>query len=641
MSAVTDQAADSVPHVSTSSPERTPIDRDALLAKVTAYGVEPSYVDAFQVVRELPDSTLEWLAGEFAEAGPLRQPIIATPGRWHPELHGVVEFDDGRFLHVEGALPLDSVGYHRLRTPLGEERMVLCAPDRFRVPRRSFGWSVQLYDARTESSWGIGDFADLARIAEAAWETGAGFMLVCPLHAGNLGTHPMASPYSPTSREWLQVLYIAIDDVPGADLVDLTDLREQGLALNAERIIDRGAVWALKSAALQRIWTAIDREPGRAFRHWEAMQGEGLQVFATFMALADELGLPWQTWPAEYSNPDSPAVAAWAARPENAERIAFHRWMQWLADSQLGEAARQGVDLVADIAVGFDGGGADAWRWQDMLVFDAEVGCPPDRHNRDGQRWGLPAFNPAALVASDFAPFVAMVRSSLRHARAIRIDHVMQLWRLFWVPQAGSPAAGGYVRYPSDALLAILRIEADRAGAWVVGEDMGTVPDYVQPTMADIDMLGYRAACRVPISMFTVNTFGATGTHDHATIAGILTGQDPRDMVSVGKSIDPEAEDQRRRTLAAEAGLAYKDEYTDEEIAKAIVARCSSVANSASRVVVFNLEDAAAVRERPNMPGTIDQWPNWRIALPMPADRLLRTPLARSIAATARATRHI
>jgi 4-alpha-glucanotransferase len=197
------------------------------------------------------------------------------------------------------------------------------------------------------------------------------------------------------------------------------------------------------------------------------------------------------------------------------------------------------------------------------------------------------------------------------------------------------------VRYPHDALLAILRIEADRAGAWVVGEDMGTVPENVQPMMADIDMLGYRAACRVPISMFTVNTLGATGTHDHATIAGILTGQDPRDMVSVGKSIDPDAEVQRKHTLALEAGLEVKDDYTDDEIATAVVARCASVANSASRVVVFNLEDVAAVRERPNMPGTIDQWPNWRWALPIDADELLREPLAVSIAATARATRHL
>lgn len=617
------------------------MNRHELLAQVTAYGVEPSYVDAFQVVKELPDTTLEWLAGEFAGQGPMEPPLIATPGRWHPELHGVVEFDDGRYLHVEGALPLDSVGYQRLREPLGKERLVLCAPDRFRVPRRSFGWSVQLYAARTSQSWGIGDYADLASIARVATETGAGFLLICPLHAGNLGSHPMSSPYSPTSREWLQVLYIAIDEVPGAELVDIADLRSAGLALNDERLIERSAVWALKSEALTRIWVALGRDPGAAYCHWVDSQGEGLTQFATFMALADSHGLPWQTWPEDLRHPGSEAVARWAAEPDNAERIAFHCWLQWLADQQLAEASRQGIDLVADIAVGFDGGGADAWCWQDLLVFDAEVGCPPDRHNRDGQRWGLPAFNPAALVQADFAPFIAMVRASLRHAKAMRIDHVMQLWRLFWVPQSGSPSAGGYVRYPHDALLAILRIEADRAGAWVVGEDMGTVPENVQPMMADIDMLGYRAACRVPISMFTVNTLGATGTHDHATIAGILTGQDPRDMVSVGKSIDPDAEEQRKRTLALEAGLEFKDDYSVEEIATAVVARCASVANSASRVVVFNLEDVAAVRERPNMPGTIEQWPNWRWALPIDADELLRSPLAVSIAATARATRHL
>ena len=617
------------------------MDRNALLAQVMAYGVEPSYVDAFQSVRELPDETLQWLAAEFAGQPPLEHPIIATPGRWHPDLHGFVAFDDGRYLHVEGALPLDSVGYQRIQDASGRHRLVLCAPERFHVPRRSFGWSVQLYAARTDQSWGIGDYDDLRQIAVAAAETGAGFVLTCPLHAGNLGTHPMASPYSPTSREWLQVLYIAVDRVPGSELVDLDDLRTAGQGLNALRLIDRPSVWEIKSQALQRIWSALGGDPGHAYRHWIAQQGQGLIDFATFMALADVHGLPWQRWPSQFRHPSGAEIKEWAAQPEHADRIAFHCWLQWLADAQLAHASVQGVDLVADIAVGFDGGGADAWRWQDVLVFDAEVGCPPDRHNRDGQRWGLPAFNPAGLIACDFAPFISMVRSSLRHARALRIDHVMQLWRLFWVPQAGSPAAGGYVRYPHDALLAILRIEADWAGAWVVGEDMGTVPDYVQPMMQDIDMLGYRAACRVPISTFSVNTLGATGTHDHATIAGILTGQDPRDMLSVGKSIDAEAEVQRQASLAAEAGLPVRESYTQAEINTAIVARCASVANSASRVVVFNLEDAAGVRERPNMPGTVEEWPNWSWALPIPADVLLHSPLATAIATTARATRKL
>lgn len=611
--------------------------REQMLGFVSARGVQPSFFDAFDIERQIPDTTLAWLYEEFQKQTDVPAPLIASPGRWHPELRGEISLGDGRELTVDGILPVDAVGYHVLRHPYGDTRLVLSAPERLNTPQRSFGWSIQLYDARTEKSWGIGDFADLATLCRLASKTGAGFVLVCPLHAGNLGPHPMASPYSPTSREWLQVLYISIDLIRTG--VDVSDLRERARALNADRIIDRGAVWALKREALLRIWEGQGRSGGADCDEWVATQGEGLQKFATFMAMSESLGLPWQTWDEPFRHPDTPEVREWAAA--NADTIAFHAWLQFLCDKQFGRASRQGVDIVADIAVGFDGGGFDAWHWQDILVFAAEVGCPPDRHNRDGQRWGLPAFSPTGLISVNFLPFIGMVRSALRHARGLRIDHVMQLWRLFWVPPVGGAAEGAYVRYPNDALLAIIRIEAARTNAWVVGEDMGTVPEYVRPTMEDIDMLGYRAACRVPTSMFTVNTFGATGTHDHATIAGILLGTDPQDMLSVGKSIDADAERERQRALAREAGLPEDGPYTEAQVQQAILARCASVADSESRVVVFNLEDAAAVPERPNMPGTTTQWPNWSRALPRPADQVLTGELANAIAAYANRTRRI
>lgn len=612
------------------------LSREHMLDYVSARGVQPSFFDAFDIERQIPEKTLEWLYEVFSTEGNSRQPIIATPGKWHPELYGRISLGDGRVMDIDGILPVDAVGYHALHLPDGHTQLVLAAPDRLNTPPRSYGWSIQLYSARTELSWGIGDYADLARLAQIAGHKGAGFVLICPLHAGNLGAHPQASPYSPTSREWLQVMYIAIDEIETG--ADLSDLRDQALALNAERIIDRSKVWPLKLEALRRIWEAAGRTGGEECDAWVAHRGEDLRNFATFMALSDTLGLPWQTWDEQWRRPDSPAVQAWMA--ENEDEVAFHSWLQYLCDEQLGHASRQGVDLVADIAVGFDGGGFDAWNWQDVLVFDAEVGCPPDRHNRDGQRWGLPAFSPTGLASVGFLPFIHMVRSALRHAKGLRIDHVMQLWRLFWVPDSG-PAEGAYVRYPHDALLAIVRIEASRRGAWAVGEDMGTVPEYVRPMMDDIDMLGYRAACRVPTSMFTVNTMGATGTHDHATIAGILLGTDPNDMVRVGKSVDWDAEYAKQKALALEAGLPEDGPYSQEQVHQAVLARCASVANSASRVVVFNLEDAAAVPERPNMPGTVTQWPNWSWALPQPADKVLNGPLATQIIAEAEKTRHI
>ena len=607
--------------------------REHMLDYVSARGVQPSFFDAFDVERQIPDDTLEWLYDEFSSISDTPSPIIATPGRWHPDLHGRIRLSDGREFDIDGTLPIDGIGYHTLRTPDGASRLVLGAPERLATPPRTFGWSIQLYDARTDGSWGIGDFADLTRLCRLAARGGAGFVLVCPLHAGNLGPHPMSSPYSPSSREWLQVLYISVDAIRTD--VDLSDLRARGKALNADRIIDRSAVWALKREALRRIWDAQGRDGGTLCNDWVAQQGEDLRMFAAFMAMSEEFGLPWQTW--EWQHPDEPGARAWMEAHH--DEIAFHSWLQWLADKQLGRASRQGVDIVADIAVGFDGGGFDAWRWQDILVFDAEVGCPPDRHNRDGQRWGLPAFSPTGLAAANFLPFIRMVRSALRYAKGLRIDHVMQLWRLFWVPPTGGPAQGAYVRYPHDALLAIIRIEAERTHAWVVGEDMGTVPEYVRPMMQEIDMLGYRAACRVPVSMFTVNTFGATGTHDHATIAGILRGTDPHDMERVGKSVDWPAERERQRALALEAGLPEEGPYTDAQVEEAIVARARTVAESSSRVVVFNLEDAAAVQERPNMPGTTTQWPNWSLALPRPADQVMVSPLAQRIVAIANETR--
>lgn len=609
--------------------------RDQMLDYVSTRGVQPSFFDAFDIERQIPENTLEWLYELFLAQTDTLPPIIATPGRWHPDLHGHITLGDGREMNIEGILPIDAIGYHALHLPNGQTQLVFGAPEKLATPPRSFGWSIQLYAARTERSWGIGDFGDLAKLSKLAGHSGAGFVLTCPLHAGNMGSDPLASPYSPSSREWLQVLYIAVDKIPTT--ADLSDLREQALALNAERIIDRSKVWPIKREALRRIWEANGSTGGEDCDDWVKQRGQSLRNFAAFMALSDELGLPWQTWDTKWSRPDSPAVLEWMSN--NEDEIAFQSWLQFICDQQLGVAANQGVDLVADIAVGFDGGGFDAWNWQDILVFTAEVGCPPDRHNRDGQRWGLPAFSPTGLAAVGFLPFIHMVRSALVHAKALRIDHVMQLWRLFWVPQVGGPSEGAYVRYPSDALLAIVRIEASRSGAWTVGEDMGTVPEYVRPTMEDIDMLGYRAACRVPTSMFTINTMGATGTHDHATIAGILLGTDPQDMERIGKSVDWDAEHKKQRDLAEEAGLPLEGPYTPEQVEQAVVARCASVANSASRVVVFNLEDAAAVAERPNMPGTIDQWPNWCLSLPIPADKVLTGKLAQQIAAEARKTR--
>jgi 4-alpha-glucanotransferase len=595
---------------------------------LAAYGVQPGYRDGWGVDRGLPDNTAAALRAHIASRPTPLPALIATPGRFHPDLVGEITYEDGTTAPIAGIVDRD--GYHVLRSPSGARRLVIAAPEYLPQPRRQWGFAVQLYAARSRDSWGIGDFRDLAMIARSARAAGAGNILISPVNANPPEEHQQNSPYSPTSREWYNLLHIAPGAAPGAELVDLSKLAGKGRALNSRRRIDRDVVWTLKRTALERIWSVVRDDLPLEYLEFEAAAGDGLRRFATFCAIVDRHGMPWWEWPADLRHPDSPAVEALAA--QQADRVRFYSWCQWVADRQFADACASGVDIVVDLPVGFDAGGADAWVWQDLCAFDFEVGCPPDPHNTEGQKWGLPPIDPQALVAADFAPFVAMVRAGLRHAAALRMDHVMQLWRLFWVPQEGA-AAGAYLTYPVDALLAVLRVEACRAGAWVVGEDMGTVADGVRETMVSIGMLGYRTSMRSEPAGNPEGTMAAAQTHDQATIVGLITGSDLADMVAIGKGHDAHHIAETRRELLADAALPEDAPSTPEVFTAAIEAAYRKLAASPSRIVLATLDDAAAVAERPNMPGTIDEWPNWRIGLPLPVEELFRAPLTASLAA--------
>ncbi|HEY3437799.1 MAG TPA: 4-alpha-glucanotransferase [Actinotalea sp.] len=588
------------------------------------------------MVQTLDSATRTIVTEAVLAGGTPEAPLVCSPGQPAPELVGDLETLEGATLGpVQGTAP--DAGYYRLLRPDGSSRMVISAPDNFPQPSRGWGWAVQLYAARSRGSWGIGDFRDLALIARSAQEAGAGSVLISPVHASAPVASQQASPYSPTSRQWLQLLHIAIDDVPGAHEVDLRDLAARGRGLNATRRIYRDSVWVLKRAALERIWAATrDRLP---VEHdvWVASGGDELRRFATWCVLAERFNSPvWQSWPEQYR---TPAGAAQVAH-ESADRIAFFSWAQWVADVQLGVACRAGATVVADIAVGFDSCSADAWTHQDLVCFDFEVGCPPDRHNVDGQKWGLPPLNPAALVRADLAPFISMARSALAHAGALRIDHVMQLWRLYWVPLGGHAGGGVYVHYPVEALLAVLRLEAHRAGAWVVGEDMGTVAAGVRDTMAVQGMLGYRAALRLPVDQFPEGVMGASSTHDQATIAGTLTDSDNEDLRRIGKAADFTQLEGVRRELAQVAGVDLEQPVGPDEVGRAVRAQYTRLSECAARVVLASLDDAGAVAERPNMPGTVVTWPNWCLSLPRPVEDLLAEPLAREVAAILDARKH-
>jgi 4-alpha-glucanotransferase len=599
----------------------------ALESRALGRGIVTSYVDAWGRHVGVPVETLEALLVEVRPA--TDRPIVAEPGTTAPALAGRVVCADGTETVLTGGLPSDfPLGYHRLHTTDGERLLVVC-PSACRLPDRGWGWAAQLYSARTERSWGIGDLADLADLADRAAADGASMLLVSPLHAAHPGPVQQDSPYSPTSRQWLAVNHVAIEAVPGAETVDLDDLRSRALALNARRLIDRDEVWVLKRTALERIWAAVRADEPAPFAAWVGEHGAGLRRFATWMALAERFGGPWWDWPAPYRHPDGPAVARFA--DEHADRVRFHAWCQWVADQQLAAACRRGVDVVLDLAIGVDAGGADAWAWQDHLAFGFETGVPPSLRNADGQRWGLPPFDPGRLAAVDYEPFVATVRAALRHAAGLRVDHVMGLWRLFWVPSGGDPRAGAYVRNPGDDWLGILRLEAHRAGAWLVGEDLGYVEETARAEMARTGILGYRVSATMDAADFPEASLASFATHDQATVVGLLTGSDAADQDAIGKGYDRDAAGRARTRLATLTGLDPDGPYTADDLGRAIEAVHEELAASASLVVVATLDDAGAVRERPNMPGTVDTWPNWRLALPAPVAEVLDAPVARRI----------
>ena len=605
--------------------------REELIARLAPHGVSFGYQNTSGRWIETPTATLERIAESFPTRDDDRDfcdPIVCTPGRWHPDLFGTLILEDGFHFQCHGVV--DVPGYHILYTRDNRRRFVIAAPEQLKTPDRSWGWQIQLYATRSRGSWGIGDYRDLGLISRIALSQGATCVQVSPVHATAPVTHQQPSPYSPASRLFLNLLHVAPGDVYGAERVDLSDLDAAGRELNNKRLIDRDEVWALKKAALERVWAAVRDEPNTEFRSFEVEQGRALRQFAIWCAIAEAQDFAdWRRWPEELRRPESPAVAQFAA--EHADRVRFYVWAQWAAHVQYRNACHNGVDVIADMAVGFDAGSADAWIFQDLLEFDFEIGAPPDAHNTEGQRWGLPPFNPSGLQRADFAPFIEMVHRALRSAGSLRMDHVMQLWRLYWVPVDGGAADGVYVYYPVDALLAILRLEAMRADAWIVGEDMGTVAEGVRETMESIGMLGNRSGMRTPIAEFPLLGVGTSSTHDQVSIAGLLTGSDVADLKRIGKNADW-AQVNRVRRAAAELAHINPDRdpatLTERDIRAAVLARYRMLSDAPSVMVVVNIDDAAMVAERPNMPGTVDTYPNWRIALPRPVDDIMTSDLA-------------
>ncbi|HKO34563.1 MAG TPA: 4-alpha-glucanotransferase, partial [Candidatus Limnocylindria bacterium] len=451
---------------------------------------------------------------------------------------GELALEDGSELGAVRSVPRDVPhGYHHLRRG-AEEQLLMVAPPRCPLPRgwRTWGWAVQLYAARSRTSWGMGDLGDLRRLAAWSAELGAGAVLVSPLGASNPAPDPEPSPYYPSSRRFRDPLYLAIEEVPGYRFLasELAPLARAGRALNGSSAIVRSEVRRLKLAALERLWRASPAGGSAQPQLDEAAAAArpDLQRWGLYAALSEEHGPGWGAWPDELRDPESIAVRREARRLT--ERIAFHAWVQRLLDRQMA-AAGGAVRLINDLPIGFDPGGFDAWVWQRMLGA-ASLGAPPDVFNPAGQRWGIPPFVPARLRLAGYRPFIDTIRAAMAHGGGLRIDHVLGLFRQWWVPDGADPGDGAYVSQPTDELLAVLAIEAERAGAVVIGEDLGTVAPGVRRRLASANVLSTRLALfepRPPRGWPRKAMAGIT-THDLPTVAGTWTGADLADQARAG-----------------------------------------------------------------------------------------------------------
>jgi len=601
-----------------------------------AWSIDSGYDDAAQTWHDTPAQThaaiLSAMGVDGSHAPDAGRVQVLRAGQSFDFGTGELALEDGTLLPIRGRLPGDlPLGYHRFHpADGGRGTFLIVTPGECVLPskdRRLWGWAAQLYAVRSCQSWGLGDLADLRRLAEWAKGMGAGLLLLNPLHAVAPATPQESSPYYPSSRCFRNPLYLRVENVPGANTLgeQFGRLAADARRLNNERRIDRDAVFRLKKAALESIWEHSSTEPG--FERFQTEQGLPLAKFAIYCTLAEQHGRNWRAWPRQFQRPQNAAVSSFAQ--QHARRVLFHAWLQWQLDQQLAGASAV-LPIVQDLPIGFDPDGADAWAWQDQLAERCSIGAPPDAYNSRGQDWGLPPFVPHKLRAAGYAPFIHTIRSAMRHSLGLRIDHVMGLFRLFWIPHGFDAQHGAYVRYRPEELLAIVAIESHRAGAFIVGEDLGTVEPGVREQLAAHRILSYRVLWFEddPPAHYPELSMVAATTHDLPTVAGLWTGSDLAAQQQIGMQPSMELVEQMRTRLQNVTGL-LDDAPTDQVIEAAYRA----LGDSPARVVTATLEDALQIEERPNIPATTHQWPNWSLALPGGLEALEASPLAARIAA--------
>jgi 4-alpha-glucanotransferase len=626
-----------------------------LFNQATNLGILTEFTDGQGQRHVTDEAALEIIVGAFPARTPRRLvdgPIVIRfgkpartelgegaqlPVRWSVETGGAVlakgAADDRSLVWPEN-LPL---GIYRLKLTDGsgqsEEAPLIVAPDRAYGGDFDRAWviAVQLYSVRSARNWGMGDFTDLESLIRLAHELGADGIGLNPLHALFDDRPGDCSPYSPNSRLFLNALYIDAENIPGYQPIPDGDAIAR---LQQNPLVDYVGVAALKWRALRSAFAKFLANPDPVaaadFEAFRVDRGTLLLGFACFEVLRHRFNKPWWEWPEEWRRPDIKKCAELLAGPDKGE-VVFVEFVQWVADRQLGAckklAERLGmkVGLYLDVAVGVQADGFDAWNEQVAISRHLGVGAPPDPLNTLGQNWGLAGFNAAGLEMKSFEPFREMLRAAMRHAGAIRLDHVLGLKRLYLIPHGFPARQGAYVQMPLEALFASVALESVAQHCVVIGEDLGTVPEGFREQMADWGIWSYLVVMFErdddgrfrTIDRYQPNALVTFNTHDLSTYSGWRSFSDLKMKRALG--LDPgETDDARWQALGQldEVLRQYDIHHND------LYSVAKFLARTKSRLMAISLEDMLGVIDQPNIPGTVDEHPNWRQRLPVAVENI-------------------
>jgi len=570
------------------------------------------------------------------------------------------------------------------REESGRTRLIAAPPQAYAPAwleegRRAWGFNLPLYALRSRANWGVGDFDDLMTVIRWAGPLGAAFVGVNPLHASGGRAFADPSPYSPTSRIFLNVLYLSLEAAPemaacrqAQDLVASPEFQAAKARLAAASLVSYREVYLLKRRVLNLLYETFCEAHGgpeglprsargQEFARFVAAGGESLARFGQFSALADHFQQgDWRRWPESYQHPESPAVAEFAR--EHGKEVRFHQYGQWLAATQMGqvcqEAQQQGLPftLYEDLALGASPGGFDTWAHQELFARGPAIGAPPDAFNPQGQNWGLPPLIPERLRASGYRLFIDTLRANTPIGGMLRMDHVMGLFRLLWIPHGAGAAQGAYVTYPARELLAILALESVRRRSLIIGEDLGTVAPRIRLELGKSGVFSYRVfyferdghGHFLAPEAYPARAMATVTTHDLPTLTGFWQGHDlalkrTLDLYPDARLAEADAaareldrrlllEDLEHRKLLPD-GAASKPEAGEScprELRQAVL---EYLAQSEAALMEVRLEEVFGVPEQQNLPGTQTEHPNWRVKLPLTLEQMQESPEPARLAA--------